>query len=402
MKKKILILSQFCDPEPTMKGVEFAKEIQKNDFDVEILTAFPNYPGGKIYKNYKLKIYSSEILENIKIHRTFIFPSHDKSSFKRSLNYISFFLSSFVFLVFKKKYDLIYVYHPPILVGLAAIISNFNSKSKIILDIQDFWPDTLKATGMIENNFFFNILKKISYFVYRKSNFLVVQSPGFIDKLNNLGIKRNIAVIYNWASENKLNSLKKSLNDNTKIKFIYAGNMGEAQDLKNFIYVFNKLKKNNISSISLYFIGEGTKKKYLQNLSIKLGLKNIYFLNQLSLSEVSKYINSCDLAIVSLKKNDLFKKTIPSKIQTYMYLGIPIIASLEGLAKDIIIKSEAGYIVDGDDEDKLYSQIHQIVKDNLNNKSKIQTMSINAKNYYMKFFSKKIGVMKFIKIFDSI
>ena len=150
---RILLLTQWFDPEPTFKGLAFAQELKKQGHEVQVLTGFPNYPGGKIYDGYKLKLYQREVVEGISILRVALYPSHDSSVLRRIFNYISFAFMAMFFGIFTiKKIDVIYAYHPPLTVGIAAICIKFFRRIPIVYDIQDMWPDTLKATGMLNND----------------------------------------------------------------------------------------------------------------------------------------------------------------------------------------------------------------------------------------------------------
>ena len=158
MKKEILLLTEWFDPEPTFKGLFFAKKLIEQGFKVRVLTGFPNYPGGKIYEGYKLRLYQKEYIDGVEIIRVPIFPSHDKSSFKRALTYFSFFLFSVLFGMFLRRPNLIYAYHPPITTGLSAIILKKIYRVPLVYDIQDLWPDTLHSTGMINNRHLLNFI----------------------------------------------------------------------------------------------------------------------------------------------------------------------------------------------------------------------------------------------------
>ena len=91
---KILILSQFFDPEPSAKGMPFARELQRRGHSVEVLTGFPNYPGGRIYPGYKVRAFQREVIDGIHIVRVPLYPSHDKSAVRRVLNYGTFAMSA--------------------------------------------------------------------------------------------------------------------------------------------------------------------------------------------------------------------------------------------------------------------------------------------------------------------
>ena len=195
--KKIILLTQFCEPEPQHVGIAFANKLYNIGYEVEVVTGFPNYPGGKLYEGYKLRLRDTRIEKKIKLTRLWLFLSHSQSKLGRVANYLSFALSSFLYLVLNaKKDDIIYVYHPPITVGITACLIKLFIGPKIILDIQDFWPDTLAATGFIKNKF---ILRLIGFFcnvVYKRSDYLLVLSKGFKEKLINMGLCKDLSLIH--------------------------------------------------------------------------------------------------------------------------------------------------------------------------------------------------------------
>ena len=120
-KPRVLLLTQWFDPEPTSKGLVFARELVLQGFDVEVVTGFPNYPGGRVYAGYKIKLIQRECIDDVQITRLPLYPNHDQSAIKRVLNYASFAASSLFYGLFMaKRADVMYAYHPPLTVGVAA------------------------------------------------------------------------------------------------------------------------------------------------------------------------------------------------------------------------------------------------------------------------------------------
>ena len=167
---KILLLTQWFDPEPTFKGLLFAKSLQDEGHEVEVLTGFPNYPGGKVYDGYKISIYEKEIVDGITIHRVPLYPSHDGSAVKRIFNYLSFAFSSFLIGLLKtRKIDVIYSYHPPLTTSLSALLLGLCKRVPFVVDIQDLWPDTLAATGMLNNKHVLKVVGSACQLVYKRA-----------------------------------------------------------------------------------------------------------------------------------------------------------------------------------------------------------------------------------------
>ncbi len=162
-----MILSQFFAPEPNFKGLPFARELVRRGHEVEVLTGFPNYPGGRLYPGYRVRPWRREIIGGIAVNRVPLYPSHDRSAVRRAANYASFALSASVlgpWLV--KKPDVVYVYHPPATVGLPAMALRALCRCPLVYDVQDLWPDTVASSRMMGNRRLISALDRCCRLVY--------------------------------------------------------------------------------------------------------------------------------------------------------------------------------------------------------------------------------------------
>ena len=401
---KILLLTQWFDPEPTLKGLVFAKELQRQGHEVQVLTGFPNYPVGKIYEGYKLKFKQTEFIDGIEVTRVALYPSHDSSVLKRIFNYISFaFMAALIGIFVTKKADVIYAYHPPLTVGIAAIFIKFFRRTPIVYDIQDMWPDTLKATGMLNNDKLLNIISMVCNQVYKYVDHIVVLSPGFKQLLMNRNVNEDkISVIYNWCDEEALETqtiLKEEYNQilSDKFNLIFAGNLGKAQGLDTLINVAKVLQNN--SQIQLVFVGDGTERDLLIKKVAELNLENVAFIPRVPMSEVGGILKRADVLIVHLKDDKLFEITIPSKTQAYMAMGKPILMAVKGDASDIVSKAQAGVIAKPEDTESILLAISSLYH---LNQPDLLKMGENSKRYYMNEMSLEKSCNKFIEIFNIV
>ena len=358
-KKRLLYLSQWFDPEFTFKGLSFVQKLSE-EYDVEVLTGFPNYPHGRLFEGYKLNLYQFELLSYTPVHRVFLYPSHNSNPYARSLNYISFFISCFFFLLFNaRRFDIVYVYHPPILPALAASLFKSLHKYKLVVDIQDLWPDTLLATGMFSKGFFFNIISFICGSVYRASDLLFVLSNGFKSELFSRGVPvHKIYVVYNWCNEKFVNHPfdTSTILPSTGFNIVYLGNMGPAQDLFSAVDALRYLPTD--SSVNLILVGTGLHFRQLEILSFS----NHRLVVFPSVSPYAAYLlmRESDACLVHLKSDPLFSITIPSKTQAYLFSGAPIVMSCEGEALDIVKHFEVGMVSKPGDPKALAAVFQQI------------------------------------------
>ena len=183
---RLAYVTQWFEPEPNIiKGLAFVRALQAAGHDVTVITGFPNYPAGRLYPGYRLRRIQHETIDGLPIVRLPLYPSHDNSSVRRSLNYLSFFLSAFIYLLLRRsKFDLAYVYHPPITVGLAAALVRI----PFVLDVQDLWPDTIAATGMSGASKLVGPLGATCRFVYRRASAIIAQSGGIRRSLIERGV----------------------------------------------------------------------------------------------------------------------------------------------------------------------------------------------------------------------
>ncbi len=399
---RILLLTQWFDPEPTFKGMLFAKELLKNGHEVEVITGFPNYPGGNIYSGYKIKWLQKEIIDGIQVTRVPLFPSHDQSAKKRILNYMSFAVTSTVYGVFgAKKADVIYVYHPPITVGMAGAIIGALRRIPFVYDVQDLWPDTLKATGMLTNSRLLNIVNKACTWVYKRASHLVVLSPGFKNKLIERGVPEcKLSVIYNWCDELSLSHVSSKAENILPDGFnvVFAGNIGPAQALDVVLDTAKILLSRN-PGVNLVMVGGGLDVDRLKKKSLTLNLTNVYFIPRIPIDEVGVILAEADALFVHLKNDELFSITIPSKTQAYLAKGRPIIMAVKGDAANLVNEAEAGLCIEPENSKQLVEAISLLFE--MSDEELVQ-IGNNAADYYHNELSLQVGVKHFLDVFDNI
>jgi len=365
---RILLLTQWFDPEPTIKGLTFAKELIKLGHEVQVLTGYPNYPGGEIYPGYRVKMLQKENIEGISIFRVPLYPSHNSSSVKRILNYISFAISASLlgpFLV--KPVDIVYVYHPPATIAIPAIIFKMLRNIPCVYDIQDIWPDTLTATGMISNKLLLWCINIWCLIAYKMVDHIVVLSPGFKKILHDRGVSSDkISVIYNWCDEaniapmSQLDALQSEPQLVGRFNVVFAGTMGKAQSLE-VILDAAEILAIKLSHVQFVFVGGGIEVEHLKQKAIDNQINNVIFLPRRHASEISSLLCAADALLVHLKDDPLFEITVPSKTQTYLAMGRPIIMALRGDAADLIERAGAGLVCQPGNVTSIVSAVEALI-----------------------------------------
>lgn len=358
MASRVLYLSQWFPPENGAVGLQVAKGLIERGYEVEALTGFPNYPSGRLDPGYRLSPYMRETMDGVPVHRVYLYPSHDRSSLGRALNYVSFFVSALIFCLFNaRRFDVIYVYHPPITVGLAAALSGYVTRRPFILEVQDLWPDSVAASGMNGTSRLARLLDPVCRFVYRRASLVLGQSHGMAKRLVERGVSEQKAdVMFNWANESaaRANGVYDlgSLNFNGRFNFVYGGNLGAVQGLDSLVRAAHSISETT-PQIQLTLIGDGLERERLAALIEKLGAKNVQILPGVPQSQIGDILAAADVLVTHLKNDPLFEITIPSKTQFYMAMGKPVLVGVRGESARIVTAAGAGMAMEPDNEEAI-------------------------------------------------
>lgn len=344
---RILMLTQWFEPEPTFKGLLFARELQRLGHEVEVLTGFPNYPGGRVYPGYRIRPWQREVVGGVPVTRVALYPSHDNSGARRALNYLSFAGTATLAIPFLRRPDVVYVYHPPATTALPAMVLRTLRGVPFVYDVQDLWPDTLSATGMVDGSRVLGLVGRVMAGVYRQAAEVVVLSDGFRRRLVERRVpEEKVAVIHNWNAEDQISLppadgvLRRELGLGDAFTVVFAGTMGHAQSLESVLDAAHLLRDD--PDVRWVFVGGGVQVDHLRARAAEQGLDSVTFLDRRPASEIGEVLAMADALLVHLKADPLFEITVPSKTQAYLMAGRPILMGVAGDAADLIDKAGAG------------------------------------------------------------
>ena len=359
---RILYLTQWFEPEPNIvKGLRFVRALQAAGHEVTVVTGFPNYPTGRIYPGYRLRPIAHETLEGVRVTRLPLYPSHDSSSLHRSLNYLSFFLSALAYCLFRRRrFDLAYVYHPPITVGLAAALAGAVRRLPFVLDVQDLWPDTLAATGMRGAGRLSGLVGALCAFVHRAAAAIVVQSDGMRRTLIARGApEAKVVTVLNWADTEPWLKPEPEPLSQGRFVVVYGGNLGRAQGLATVIEAAARLR-NRRPDILIRLYGDGVEAAALKAQARSLGLGNLEFHPHIGKAAIEQVFARADALLMHLADDPLFAITIPSKTQAYLAMGRPIVAGVAGEAARLLEDSGAALVAPPGDAEALATAIRTL------------------------------------------
>jgi colanic acid biosynthesis glycosyl transferase WcaI len=362
---KILVLSQYFWPE-SFRVNDLVENLVGRGHEVEVLTGQPNYPIGKLFDGYS-GLPEKEKFKGAQVYRVPMFPRMKGRGWQLILNYFSFcFAASFFGTIWcRKKYDAIFVFQPsPITVGVPAMVIKWLTGAPIHFWVQDLWPESLEATGAVKSE---KILRFVGFFVrhiYRYCDVVYIQSERFQAPVQKLGVPESkIKYFPNWAetfykpikSEKEIEDLAKGF------RVLFAGNIGAAQSFETIVETADILK--SYSDIQWIVFGDGRRKAWLEQEVKKRKLSaNFHLMGSREPDSMPHYFSYADVLLVTLKKNPAFSMVIPSKVQSYLACGRPVIGSLEGEGARVIQVSGAGEACPPEDSKALAKLILNIGK----------------------------------------
>jgi glycosyltransferase involved in cell wall biosynthesis len=397
---RILYLTQWFEPEPHMvKGLKFARALKAAGHEVTVVTGFPNYPTGRLYPGYRLKLIQREQIDGVDVIRLPLYPSHDNSSVRRSLNFLSFFVSVLAWLLFRReRFDRAYVFHPPITVGLAAAIVGLVRPLPFILDIQDLWPDTLAAVDMAGGRRLMRPIGWLCAFVYRRAHAIVAQCEAMRAVLQARGVPaEKLVTIHNWADVEPAGLERPTPLAPDRFVVVYGGNLGKAQGLGAVIEAAARLKTRR-PDILIRLYGDGVDASALRAQAQALDLDNLEIHPRVGKSEISELFARADALLVHLADHPLFAITVPTKVQAYLATGRPIAAGIAGEGARLLADSGAAVVAPPGDPDALAKAIATLADTPADTRRR---MGLQGRSYYQRNMAFQCGMHRTLSLLDG-
>lgn len=361
---KILIVSQYFWPE-SFRINDVAAGLVERGHEVTVLTGMPNYPQGWFYDGYGPVKPREEDYGGVRVLRVPLLPRRSSGNVWLSLNYLSFAVSASLLgpFVCRGEYNLILVYEPsPVTVGIPAVVLKWVKGLPIMFWVQDLWPESLSAAEAVHDQRILNAVALLVRFIYKHCDRVLVQSRAFAPRVESLGVEpEDVLYFPNWAEE-----LYRPVDPDTLsaeraemppgFTMMYAGNVGAAQSFETILEAAGRLRDR--PDISWVIMGEGRMRDWVARRVKQMGLeKSVLLLGSRPIEAMPRYFALADVLLVSLRKAPIFSLTIPSKIQSYLASGRPILASLDGEGARVIRESGAGLVSPAQDAQGLAESV---------------------------------------------
>lgn len=364
---KILFLTDNFPPEvnaPATRTYEHCAEWVKQGVEVTVITGAPNFPEGKVYAGYKNKVYHTELMDGIKVIRVWTFITANKGFLKRTVDYISFAASSFIAGLFVKS-DIIVATSPQFFTALSGRTLSFWKKTPWVMEVRDLWPESIKTVGAMDDNIIIKYFEWQEKRCYKSADKIISVTDSFKREIIKKGITPSkIEVVKNGANlkmfqpTQKNEELIKSLHLDGKIILGYIGTHGMAHKLDFLMECAKKLKNTKYHFL---FIGSGAEKENLVKKKKLENITNVTLLDAVSKKEIKNYLSILDVSLINLKRDELFKTVIPSKIFENSAMGIPILLGVDGEARAIVEKYKAGLFYEPENEADFLEKLDAIM-----------------------------------------
>ena len=335
---------------------------------VTVVTGFPNYPTGIIEPPYRGKVFMEDSVDGIRVLRCWVAAAPNRGFARRILNHLSFAFSSLLALRRLGPTDVIYVQSPPLFVGIAALMYRTLKRAPYVFNVSDIWPQSAMEMGALRNRTFIRMAEWLERRLYRKAARITTATPGILEKLAARGIPREKLFlltngvdtdIYKPGPPDRALAARLGLDASKKI-FLYAGTHGMAQGLDVILDAARETRDPNILYV---FVGEGAEKDTLMKRSKQLALTNVYFLPNQPQPTMPALLNTVYASIIPLRRLELFKAALPSKIFEAMAVARPVIGVMWGEAADLIRESGCGLVVEPEDGQGLKDAVDKLAAD---------------------------------------
>ncbi|MBK9063688.1 MAG: glycosyltransferase family 4 protein [Acidobacteria bacterium] len=364
---RLLVLTQYFDPEPIPKPGALAGELRARGHRVTVVTGFPHYPGSSVYSGYALAPFRREQRGGVEVVRGYLWPYHGKSALGRILNYGSFMLSAPFAALLASEADVVYVWHPPLTVGIAAWLIARWRGIPFVYDVQDVWPESVEASGFVRRRWVLRLLEAVERFVYAQADHILVVTDGAKANLVAKGVdEARLTVTPGWVEDAEFEPVsavrreaaRHELGGDGTFVVLFTGNLGVVQDLGTLVLAARELRG---TGVRIALAGDGSDRERLEALARSVECADaLVFLGRRPRDEMPALMAAADALVVTLKASTLAEFVVPSKTYAYLAAARPVLSATGGAADRLVSGVGAGLAVPPEDPKALAGAIRTL------------------------------------------
>jgi glycosyltransferase involved in cell wall biosynthesis len=367
---RVTFLTHYFPPEigaAQTRLSELATLLTEAGDHVTVVTPFPNYPTGVIHPGYRGKRSMEESMDGVRVLRTWTYATRNRGFFKRILNHLSFSFSAYSALRRMGPTDVFYVQSPPLFVGIAALGMSRIKRVPFVFNVSDIWPQSAIELGALHNPIAIRLAEMLERHIYRRAVFITCATPGIVRRLAEKGVPESKLVLLTngvdtatFRPESPEGALARQLGLDGHRIFLYAGTHGLSQGLE---VVLEAAKLTRNPDVLYVMVGEGAKKDELVDKARQEGIHNVRFLPNQPKSLMPSLLNIAYASIIPLRRLDLFKAALPSKMFESMAVGKPLVVALWGEGAQLVETAGCGLVVEPEDPNAMQKAVETLVAD---------------------------------------
>jgi glycosyltransferase involved in cell wall biosynthesis len=406
---RILFLTQYFPPETGASQnrlFDLAQRLSSLGHSVTVLTALPNYPRGEFYPGYRRKLGMIEKESGLRVIRTWVYTTKRKDFFSRLLNYLSFSFLSLLVGLFLGRTDVIYVDSPPLFLAATGYVLGKVKRAEFAMNVADLWPDSAVTLGVLRNPRLIYWATRLEEGLYRRAALITGQTRGIVSSIQARCPETPVELLTNGVAPEFYSQVEaaKVARDNTRDLFgfndsfvvAYTGVHGLAQGLQTVLLAAEILEKH--TDILFVLFGDGPEKCRLQMKARAKELRNVLFLPAQETWRMPAILKAVDISIVPLRRAELFKGALPSKLFEALAAGTPVVGSVEGEARILIEEAEGGLVVEPENPQAMAEAILRLYHD----PTLRSTLSDRGRNYILKNYNRRTIGEKLERLLRSI
>ncbi|MEQ4302985.1 glycosyltransferase family 4 protein [Plantactinospora sp. B6F1] len=394
---RIGIVSQWYSPEPIFIADNLAAELVARGHTVRVLTAFPNYPQGRIYPGFRQRWGYRSTTGGLTLHRVPIYPSHDSSAARRAMNLLSFAAtSSIAALRHLADVDAIYAYSPPPTTFAGPALLGRIRRIPTVLHVQDMWPESVTASALAPGGRVGRAidsgLAATMRRIYRASAGIAVIAPSMAELVVERGADPGrVRVVLNWTDERLFrpetptDAAREALGHRGRRTIMYAGNLGPFQRVGTAIRAAAAVADR----VDLVFVGSGTEEPQARRLADELGAGNVRFLGRQPPDRMAELYAAADYQLITLRDLPGLRGTVPSKLQAALACGVPVIVSANGDAARLVTAAGVGLACPAEDWAALADRFAMAAA---TGDDEVAAIGRRARQVYLERMSLRVGV----------
>ena len=361
---RILFITQYFAPETEIGGIrilEIASRLRATGHEIAILTGLPNYPSGKLVSDYRRKAWRgtwTETVHGLSVTRVPLFPSHDKKTLPRLLNYFSFMFTSAARSIFMKRPDIVVCTSPPLTIGLAAWFAARRFGVPFLLEIRDLWPEAAIELGYLQNSRVRKAAYALESFLYSRASIIISVSEGMREDLLKRGIPASrcevicngvdVSLFAPSTSDTAPNAVVNELQRRGNVVGVYLGTISAYHGVDCMLDLLEKLRSE--PRIQIVFAAGGSARDDFEREVMARGLSNATFLPAPPRKEMPAVISAADFCLAFVKPGPFSRWLLSSKVFMYMSCGRPVFAGAVGETARVIQEAGAGIVEDATPE----------------------------------------------------